>query len=37
MRGPLEPLLAASLLIALVTLVVWFFVLAENPPPIAFP
>jgi hypothetical protein len=32
MRGPLEPLLAASLVIALVALVVWFFVFAENPP-----
>lgn len=31
MRGPLEPILLWSLLIALVTLFFWFFVLAENP------
>jgi hypothetical protein len=31
-RGPLEPLLAGSLAIALVVLTVWFFVFAENPP-----
>lgn len=32
LRGPLEPLLAGSLVIALVVLTVWFFVFAENPP-----
>jgi hypothetical protein len=31
-RGPLEPLLAGSLAIALIVLTVWFFVFAENPP-----
>jgi len=30
-RGPLEPLLVGSLLIAIVTMVLWFFLLAENP------
>lgn len=29
--GPLEPLLIATLALALATLVVWFFVFAENP------
>jgi hypothetical protein len=32
LRGPLEPLLVGSLIIALVALVVWFFFFAENPP-----
>jgi hypothetical protein len=31
-RGPLEPMLVVSFLIALVALFVWFFVYAENPP-----
>ena len=31
-RGPLEPMLAASLALALIVLTVWFFVFAENPP-----
>ena len=30
-RGPLEPLLVGSLLIALAVMAFWFFVLAENP------
>lgn len=30
-RGPLEPLLVGSLIIALVAIVVWFFLYAENP------
>jgi hypothetical protein len=32
-RGPLEPLLVATLLLALVSLFVWFFGFAENPSP----
>ena len=32
LRGPLEPLMFASLAIAIVALFVWFFVFAENPP-----
>jgi hypothetical protein len=31
-RGPLEPILLASLAIELIALCVWFFFLAENPP-----
>lgn len=31
-RGPLEPILVGSLLIAVIAITVWFFVLAENPP-----
>jgi uncharacterized RDD family membrane protein YckC len=31
LRGPLEPVLVASLVIALIGISVWFFVLAENP------
>ena len=31
-RGPLEPILMASLAIAIVALSVWFFGYAENPP-----
>ena len=31
-RGPLEPLLLVSFLIAFVALMIWFFVFAENPP-----
>jgi hypothetical protein len=31
-RGPLEPMLVGSLVIALVALVVWFFLLAKDPP-----
>lgn len=31
-RGPLEPLLVGSLLIAVVAMAVWFFVFAERPP-----
>jgi hypothetical protein len=30
-RGPLEPILVGSMIIALVALFVWFFVFAENP------
>ena len=30
-RGPLEPLLVLTLVLALVALFFWFFVLAENP------
>ena len=32
LRGPLEPLLFVSFVIAVVALTVWFFVFAENPP-----
>jgi hypothetical protein len=32
-RGPLESILVWSLLVALVALVFWFFVFAENPSP----
>jgi hypothetical protein len=31
-RGPLEPLLVASLVLAVCAFVFWFFVLAEDPP-----
>jgi len=31
-RGPLEPLLVWSFLIALALLVLWFFFVAQNPP-----
>jgi hypothetical protein len=31
-RGPLEPMLVGSLVIALTALVLWFFFLAEDPP-----
>src|SRR5688500_12925342 len=30
-RGPLEPMLIATLVVALILLFAWFFVLAENP------
>ena len=30
-RGPLEPLLIGSLVIAIIVLFVWFFAFAENP------
>lgn len=30
-RGPLEPLLVGSLVIAIVAFLVWFFAFAENP------
>ena len=30
-RGPLEPLLVATLVLALIALFAWFFLLAENP------
>jgi len=30
-RGPLEPILIGSMIVALVALFVWFFVFAENP------
>jgi hypothetical protein len=33
-RGPLEPILLASLGIELILLFIWFFFLAENPPEI---
>ena len=32
LRGPLEPLLVGSLIIALLAMFVWFFLLAKNPP-----
>jgi hypothetical protein len=32
-RGPLEPMLIASLVVGIVALFVWFFVFAENPSP----
>jgi hypothetical protein len=32
-RGPLEPLLVATLMLALISLFVWFFGFAENPSP----
>jgi hypothetical protein len=31
-RGPLEPMLIVSFMVALVALFVWFFIFAENPP-----
>jgi hypothetical protein len=31
-RGPLEPLLVSSLVVALIAFVVWFFVFAKDPP-----
>jgi len=31
-RGPLEPMLFVSLVVALVALTVWFFFVAEEPP-----
>ena len=31
-RGPLEPMLLFSLLVAATALTIWFFVYAENPP-----
>jgi hypothetical protein len=31
-RGPLEPMLLFSFVVALIALFVWFFVFAENPP-----
>jgi hypothetical protein len=31
MRGPLEPMLVASLILAVIALFVWFFLIAENP------
>jgi hypothetical protein len=30
-RGPLEPILVTSLIVALIALTVWFFAFAENP------
>ena len=30
-RGPLEPILIGSMVVAVVSLFVWFFVFAENP------
>ena len=32
LRGPLEPILVASLVIALIAMVVWFLLLARDPP-----
>jgi len=32
LRGPLEPLLVTSLVVALAVLAVWFFGFAKNPP-----
>lgn len=31
-RGPLEPMLVVSFVVALVALTIWFFFVAENPP-----
>jgi hypothetical protein len=31
-RGPLEPMMAISFVVAAVALAIWFFVFAENPP-----
>jgi hypothetical protein len=31
-RGPLEPLLVGSLVVALLVMAVWFFLFAERPP-----
>ena len=31
-RGPLEPMLIVSFVVALIALTIWFFVFAENPP-----
>lgn len=31
-RGPLEPLMVGSLVIALIAMTVWFFVFAQDPP-----
>ena len=31
-RGPLEPLLAVSFVVAAVALTIWFFFIAKNPP-----
>jgi ABC-type dipeptide/oligopeptide/nickel transport system permease component len=32
-RGPLEPMLLTSFVLALIALCIWFFVFAENPSP----
>lgn len=32
-RGPLEPLLVGSLVVAILAMAVWFFFFAERPPP----
>lgn len=32
-RGPLEPLLVGSLVVAIVAMAIWFFFFAERPPP----
>jgi len=32
LRGPLEPLLVGSLVVALAVMVFWFLILARNPP-----
>jgi hypothetical protein len=37
LRGPLEPLLVGSLAVAIAVFVFWFFVLAEEPPPLLAP
>jgi hypothetical protein len=31
-RGPLEPMLVVSFAVALIALIIWFFVFAEDPP-----
>jgi hypothetical protein len=36
LRGPLEPLLVGSLVIAIIAFLVWFFAFAENPSPLVF-
>jgi hypothetical protein len=32
LRGPIEPILVGSLVIAIAVMVVWFFLLAKDPP-----
>ena len=32
-RGPLEPLMVGSLVVAIVAMAVWFFFFADQPPP----
>jgi hypothetical protein len=32
LRGPLEPMLFVSLVVALIALTIWFFFIAEDPP-----
>ena len=32
-RGPLEPLMVGSLVVAIIVMAIWFFFFAERPPP----